>query len=44
MNNSGDKNNSSSGKLPQTGGTNAAISVVLGAFATIAGIFMSKKK
>lgn len=44
VNNSGDKNNSSSGKLPQTGGTNAAISVVLGAFATIAGIFMSKKK
>lgn len=39
-----DKNNSISGKLPQTGGTNAAISVVLGAFATIAGVFMSKKK
>ena len=39
-----DKNNSISGKLPQTGGANAAISVVLGAFATIAGVFMSKKK
>ena len=43
-NNSGDKNNSSLGKLPQTGGASSAIAVVFGAFATIAGVFMSKKK
>ena len=43
-NNSGDKNNSSSGKLPQTGGASSAMAVVFGAFATIAGAFMSKKK
>lgn len=41
--NNSNTNGNKPGKLPQTGGANSVIPVVLGVLATVGGIFMSKK-